>query len=349
MNPFSKYTGFRLNGKFYSKSELEASEISDLEKNYLKDILSFAASLLSNSSDLVFQTSGSTGKPKELSFSREAIYKSATITNQLFHLRKGTKALLSLPVDYVAGKMMIARAVAGEFELIAVEPSSKPLKADLDFQFAPFTPHQFENILDKQIDLLPKHAIILLGGSSVSDVLRRKINQIPNPVYLGFGMTETLTHFAVANLKSTAQTFELLPDSEIRVDEQGTLSIRREGITNSWLETTDVVELVSNGFIWKGRKDHVINSGGIKLHPEEIEKELFPYIESPFFVHGIKDDVLGEKAVLFVEGNQSPDLSKAVISNKFFRPKEIVILKAFLRTNSGKIRRQATVASWLDA
>lgn len=349
MNSFSKYPGIRINGKFYSKSELEMHQNSSWETLFVNDILSFANSLFSNSSELVFRTSGSTGKPKELSFSKEAIHRSAANTNAFFHLDKGIKALLALPIDYVAGKMMIARAIVGEYELIAVEPSAKPLEPDLDFQFAPFTPHQFENILDNQIDLLPKESIILLGGSSVSEQLRQKTNQIQNAVYLGFGMTETLTHFAVANLNSTSNSFELLPDAEIRVDEQGTLSIRRRGITDSWLETTDIVERMGNGFIWKGRKDNVINSGGVKLHPEEIEQELERHINSAFFVYGIKDDILGEKAILFIEGDHAPDLSHVNFSNRYLKPKEVVRLKTFLRTGSGKIQRKSTVESWLQA
>jgi O-succinylbenzoic acid--CoA ligase len=349
MNPFSTYPGIRVNGKFYSKSELERRENYDQEAPFVKDILSFSNDLFSDSMELPFQTSGSTGKPKELSFSKEAIHKSANSTNEYFGLKKGIKAFLSLPVDYVAGKMMIARAIAGEYELIAVEPSSKPLQANLAFQFAPFTPHQFESVLSEQIDLLPKDSIILLGGSYVSESLRKKISQISNPVYLGFGMTETLTHFAVANLKSPSETFELMPDAEIQVDDQGTLSIRRQGITDSWLETTDIVEPFGNGFIWKGRKDNVINSGGVKLHPEEIEQEFARHLNSPFFVYGVKDDVLGEKVVLFIEGDNSPDLKEMRFSNKFFKPKDIVLLHAFLRTESGKIRRQATVKSWLEA
>lgn len=349
MNPFSKYKGILLNGQFFTKEELEPGEKVYGRDSFTNDILSFAGALFSSSSDLIFHTSGSTGKPKELSFSREAIYKSANSTNQFFSLKKGNKALLSLPIEYVAGKIMIARAIAGEYELLSISPSAKPLKEDLRFDFAPFTPHQFENILARQISLLPPHSIILLGGSSVSRSLIKKIKRLPNPVYLGFGMTETLTHFAVANLKSDHRIFELLPGTETRIDREGILSIFREGITDSWIETTDVVESVGDGFVWKGRKDNVINSGGVKLHPEDIEQELSPHIESPYFVYGIQDDVLGEKVVLFIEGKKQPDLTGVRFKNKYSRPKEVILLEEFLRTESGKIRRQATAHSRSDA
>ena len=348
MNPFSKYPGIHINGRFYSQSDLKAIENPAEKQSFLNDILSFASSLLSDSSHMVFRTSGSTGKPKEISFSKEAIHKSAKSTNEYFHLKKGKKAFLSLPLEYVAGKMMVARAIAGEYELVAVEPSLYPIESKSYFHFAPFTPHQFENILDEQLDLLPEDSTILLGGSSVSESLKQKIRQIPNSVYLGFGMTETLTHFALANLKSPSQTFELMPGAEIKINEHSTLSIRRFGINDSWLETTDVVEPVRKGFIWKGRKDNVINSGGVKLHPEEIEHDLAKYINYPFFVYGIEDDALGEKLVLFVEGEHNPNLSDANFSNKFSKPKQIVLLEAFKRTESGKIRRQATVQTWLQ-
>lgn len=348
MNPFDRYCGLVINGKFYQKNELGRLAQDDKEEAFTREVLSFADQLFKNTEEVTFQTSGSTGKPKAISFSKSAILKSADDTNQFFSLHKSHKALLSLPVAYVAGKMMIARAIAGEYELMCTPPSGAPLNSNIDFDFAPFTPYQFEQIIDNQKDLLPDKAIILLGGSSVSSSLHKKIREVPNAVYLGFGMTETLTHFAVGDLKSENFFFKNLPDTEIKIDDGGELSVFRNGITSKWIKTTDIVKPISGGFIWKGRKDHIINSGGVKLHPEEIEKELAPYFSRPYFIYGLDDEKLGEKAVLFIEGTEETDLSSVQFAKKYSKPRDVIKMEKFLRTQSGKIKRKATVDRWLN-
>jgi len=349
MNPFNQFNGLLLNGSYYQKNELERSIQDGKLGLFEKEILAFAHQLFQKGEELTFQTSGSTGHPKNISFSKSSILKSASDTNQFFGLRKGRTALLSLPVEYVAGKMMIARAITGEYELICTSPSSAPLEASMNFNFAPFTPYQLETIIENQLNLLPENAVILLGGSTVSISLKNKIGNLPNEVYLGFGMTETLTHFALGNLKAENFFFQKLPGTEIQIDRDGVLSVFRKGVTSNWIKTTDIVEPVEEGFIWKGRKNNVINSGGVKLHPEEIENELAPHLNIPYFVAGQPDDKLGEKAVLFIECENTPDLSKFSFKNKYSKPKRIVAMKKFLRTSAGKIKRKATVDYWLSS
>lgn len=55
-------------------------------------------------------------------------------------------------------------------------------------------------------------------------------------------------------------------------------------------------------FVWLGRYDNVINSGGIKIMPEQVESKLSTLIPRRYFVNGEQDDNLGEKVVLYVEG-----------------------------------------------
>jgi len=349
MNPFDKYNGLLLNGAFYAKNELRRFIDEKHLDPFVQEILAFAHQLFSDKKHLTFKTSGSTGKPKHLNFSKNAIYESAQLTNRFFDLKKGKRTLLSLPMNYVAAKMMVARAVVGESELISISPGSKPLQPGIDFHFAPFTPFQFEEIINHQLNILPKGATILLGGGAASDRLRNQIAQLPNKVYLGFGMTETLTHFALADLKSNNSFFKTLPETDLKTDGTGALSVFRRGITDDWVHTNDIVELLPNGFKWKGRKDHVINSGGVKLYPEEIERDLTPHIHSPFFVHGVDDDKLGQKVVLFIEGNAEIDLNEVKFSNKYSKPREIVLMENFLWTDSGKIRRKASVDLWLNS
>jgi O-succinylbenzoic acid--CoA ligase len=97
-----------------------------------------------------------------------------------------------------------------------------------------------------------------------------------------------------------------------------------------------------------GRRDNVINSGGVKIFPEVVERKLASHIGLPFFVYGIPDKVLGEKLVLVVEGEerQLPEFKLNQISlkglDKFEVPKEIRYVSEILR-NNGKYLREKTM------
>ena len=113
------------------------------------------------------------------------------------------------------------------------------------------------------------------------------------------------------------------------------------------LVTTDCVDLMSpTEFVWKGRSDYVINSGGIKLHPELIEKALSAVISVPFFVFGQPDKQLGQSLSIVFEG-QMPNKVTEIISKldtlrRYEKPKDYFVLSQFVRTN-GKILRNLTL------
>jgi O-succinylbenzoic acid--CoA ligase len=107
------------------------------------------------------------------------------------------------------------------------------------------------------------------------------------------------------------------------------------------------VELVNDHqFILLGRIDNVVNSGGIKLIPEQIEEKLSQRIHSRFFVGGIADAVLGEKLVLVIEGEKQP-LDEHIYTSleKFQKPKEVFYIDKFIETENGKIKRKEMLES----
>ena len=73
-------------------------------------------------------TSGSTGKPKTVEAAKQHLANSARATISFFDLQPGDKILLCLPINFVAGKMMVVRAVVGKLELYVTNPESNPLK-----------------------------------------------------------------------------------------------------------------------------------------------------------------------------------------------------------------------------
>ena len=170
-----------------------------------------------------------------------------------------------------------------------------------------------------------------------------------NRVYETYGMTETLSHIALKNIYPFEDDyFNLLPNVEIRTDDRGCLQIYAPKITDGWINTNDVVELSGDKkFRFLGRADHVINSGGAKIHPEEIEKILRKYVDHELVVIGMKDEILGERLTLVIEGDDKLQIRECVEGARFdksyHKPKEIVFVNQIPRTPNGKIARIDTL------
>lgn len=359
MNPFENVDGLRLDGRYYSRAKLTSSATAvggeEASDRFQRDILDFAARLVSAEPEVKVSTSGSTGTPKVISFPKSAVWKSAEATHAFFGLTAESRALLALPMTYIAGKMMVARALAGGYELISVAPCTNPL-AEIGegtrVDFAPFTPHQATVMARENPQTLVAIGTVLLGGGPVSSTLRQKLRAIGCRAFIGFGMAETLTHFAVASIGEEGEpVYRTLAGVSLSVDDRNRLVVERPGILNEPLHTGDVVELVKGGFRWLGRADNMINSGGVNVFPEAVEKKLAPWIDRPFFVAGVPHDTLGEQVTLFVEGEAStepPDIAAAGLS-RFETPRRTVFVERFLYTESGKVRRGAVVERWLGA
>ncbi|GGE44691.1 AMP-binding protein [Psychroflexus planctonicus] len=345
---------FKLNGYHYNEEEIypvaysfikEGTEYEELIGNFLLDWFN------DNYEQMKLRTSGSTGEVKELFVSREKMKNSAEATGKRFKLPAKTKALCCIPANYVAGRMMLIRAMVLGWHLDLVEPKANALKeVEKEYDFAALTPHQLSHSLDK-IHLIKK---VIVGGAPISEGLLKKIQDIPTKVFETYGMTETVTHIATRRLNSSTKTklkpLKALKNVSFTVNDQNCLIVTAPKITDEPVVTRDVVELVDDiRFYWKGRLDNVINSGGVKIHPEQVEKKLQLHIEKPFFITGISDESLGEKVVLFVESKDEAD--KSAIQNlvkevetldKFEIPKEIILVDEFEKTRTGKVNRSGT-------
>jgi len=288
------------------------------------------------------KTSGSTGVPKEIKLPKQAMKLSAQMTGKFFGLGNGGSALLCLPVNFIAGKMMIVRAAELKLKLYCIEPTSK---INLDFtdkiDFAPLTPMQVENSFEE----LSKIKVLLIGGAPLTDSLREKLFQIQTKSFESYGMTETITHIGLKEISE--EFFTILEKVKIRQDERKCLVIQTPYFEEE-IVTNDIVEIKNrNQFKWLGRFDNVINSGGIKLFPEQIEKKLKPFIANEFIVTSLPDEKLGEKLILIIEDESSKfEVRSSKFEeklSKFEIPKEIFYLKKFPRTESGKIKRAEAV------
>lgn len=325
-------------------------EINNLhpETDFEKKVFFFLKEWFSESKTVKVQTSGSTGTPKIIAIEKEKMLNSAKMTCDFLDLKKGDTALVCLPVEYISGKMMVMRAITRKLKLIISDPSLKPLEnLNESIEFCAMTPLQVENSLDK-IHFIKN---LIIGGAAVSESLKSKISQTlqhshsPTQIYETYGMSETLSHIA---LKKTYpiqdQYFNVFDDIKISTDERNCLKIYAPQLNSEILQTNDLVEIKNtNQFRFLGRIDNVINSGGAKIFPEQLEALVKKKIANEVVFLGVKDESLGQKLILVVEGFESENL-KSQISNlkfekSFHKPKEIIFVEEIPRTPNGKVNR----------
>ena len=306
----------------------------------------FLKDLLSDSADIKVSTSGSTGTPKIISISKQAMLRSAEATGVFFDLPAKTTALHCLSSDYIASKMMWVRAIHFGWHIVVVDPNSKPLlQTTANFDFAAMVPLQVQN----SVTDLHRIQKLIIGGAAISYSLEQELKNIETTCYQTYGMTETITHIAVKKLADNQkQYYKSLPNVSLSIDKRNCLEINVPLLTDDVVVTNDIVNLISpTEFEWLGRYDNVINSGGIKLFPEQIEVKVVTHIKFPFMVGALPDKQLGEKEVLLIESEKKlSNIENKLLSaslSKYEMPKEVYYLPAFVLTKNNKINRKETL------
>lgn len=316
----------------------------------MREVKSFVEEWYDESDSIALQTSGSTGKPKTILAKKAFLRASAKMTINFFDLKKGDRALLCLNTSSIAGKMMIIRAILSEMELLVTSVNSNPLTELTDtVDFAAMVPLQVQETLHVNPDKLKLIRKLIVGGAPIHPTLWSEIVRSNVNAYQTFGMTETFSHIALRLIDLPEKPFTLL--SEIRINAEPILTIFAPTLGVDELKTNDIIKLVDErNFYWIGRKDFVINSGGIKIHPEQIEQKLGSFIQSPFFSCGLPDEELGEKHILCVEGDLSIKKEDLIaLLNKYEVPKEIYFFRSLHYTHTNKIDRNATLHNLIHA
>ncbi|MFV8365873.1 AMP-binding protein [Flavobacterium sp. XS1P27] len=335
---------FKLNGFHLNRNDLCRVAYSFIKEGeeFEKSVGDFILDWFDNKLYIEMNTSGTTGTPKLIRVDKQAMVNSAIATGDFFDLKPGDKALHCLPTKYIAGKMMFVRGFILGLDVDFVAPSSHPMmQNDAKYDFVAMVPLQAQNSLS-QLKNVKK---MIVGGAKMSNTLEKGLSKLKTKVYETYGMTETITHIAAKKIGEEA--FSILPNIKISQDDRNCLVIDAFKISNDSIVTNDLVELLGeNQFVFLGRIDNVINSGGIKLIPEKIEDKLSDKINSRFFVAGKQDVVLGEKLVIVIEGEQQI-LDNTIFDglDKYEKPKEVFYVSKFSETESGKIKRKEIVES----
>jgi len=325
-----------------------------ISDDYLQSILKFVAEWESYSPIISISTSGSTGSPKTIEFSKKQVEASAKYTGRFFDFKPGDAVLLNLSPEFVAGKLMIVRALLHEMKLIIAPLSSNPLETLQAFpqkiKLAAFVPHQVEAMLANEHSrkLFNELQHVIIGGASVTKKLEDQIaNQQPKS-YATFGMTETLTHLALRPIDAQTPYYTCLPGITVSKDERDCLVVNPNEILAKKLVTNDLIELIdATRFSWKGRLDNVINSGGVKIFPETDEKLIESLFgNTRFYLSAKSHEKYGEEVVLVAEQQHRFEQEQELLSKiaallpKYHAPKSIVYLPKFEETSNGKVKRR---------
>jgi len=308
----------------------------------MASVSKFLEEWLSDKEYVVAHTSGSTGTPKEIRLLKSDMTTSAKATNKFFGINKDSVLALPLSTDYIAGKMMVARAQIAGCRLIEL-PVSNTVNISERIDFIAVVPSQIQSLLDNPHapELIGN---ILIGGAPLPDQLAEQLIKRGFRAWLGYGMTETCSHVAIRKI-GDKEIFRAMPAISFDRDSRNCLVIKSENFSWKKLVTNDVVQLHGNiGFEWLGRYDNVINSGGIKIHPEIHEKDIRKYIPDipPFYLLGEPDEKWGQALVMVVENPPAGlyDRLKALLKDKKTMPKRIIPVAELPKTVQGtKIRR----------
>ena len=283
------------------------------QQEFLQDLEAFLQEWHNDEPTVWVHTSGSTGTPKPMQVEKERMMAGARLTCSFLGLKEGDSALLCMPLQYIAGKMVVVRALVAGLKLIPIAPSGHPLKDMKEAPtFAAMIPMQVHNTLQvpEENAILKEIKHLIIGGGAIDDALAKELESFPNHVWSTYGMTETLSHIALRRVNGDDASHWYTPfeNVHIRLSEEGTLIIHAPNVCAEELTSNDIAEINEEGkFRILGRKDNTINSGGVKIQIEQVEACLKKHLDVPFQITARRDAKFGEIVVLLYNkvGNEA--------------------------------------------
>ena len=316
------------------------------------DIEAFLKEWHNDSPTLLVHTSGSTGQPKPMLVEKRRMEASARITCRFLGLKADDTALLCMSLDYIAGKMMVVRALTCRLKLITVEPSGHPLHnllstINCQLDFAAMVPMQVYNSLQvpEERERLMQIRQLIIGGGAIDEALARELKTFPHAVWSTYGMTETLSHIALRRLNGpdASEWYTPFEGVGLSLDHDGCLVIDAPAVHDGILTTHDIAEIRADGrFKILGRKDNVICSGGVKIQAEEVERLLCVHMHEPYLITKRQDERFGEVVVLLTEGDTA--VAKGICEKvlpKYWQPRVYTHVLQIPHTKTGKPARKA--------
>ncbi|MBB6459996.1 AMP-binding protein [Flammeovirga kamogawensis] len=353
--------------KEFKINDLRNGNFQMYGEEHIDNVLIFCFEWLNGKEEFTMQSSGSTGNPKTIVIKRNQMEASAKATAKVLGLKENDNSLICINTEYIGGRMMLVRALEFNLNTWIISPSSHPLSkvpTTITFDFIAMVPLQVQSSIENELSQLQKVKKIIIGGAPISNFLKEQIILVlkATAVYMTYGMTETVSHIALKKIcENSDNLYHTIDGVSINVDERNCLNIIAPMSDYQKVQTNDVVKLISTtSFEWLGRVDNIINSGGVKIQAEKIESNAIKilsdmgYSSVSIFVGGIPHSLLGEQAILFIEGiSLTTDDQNTLLQNlskkvgKFEVPKQIISIGSFIKTDTMKIKRKETINNYL--
>ena len=308
---------------------------------------------------LVVHTSGTAGMPKLVQFERRAIDAAVAASAFALEATPRDRWICCLPLAHVGGMLVLLRGVLLDAP-VSVHPVFDPrlIGAKENAAFISIVPTMLGRLLDAEIDLTGFRGI-LVGGAHLSPDLRERAARVGAPVVETYGLTESCG--------GVVYNGRALPGVEMRISADGGIELRGPMLMrgyrfddpataaafthDGWLQPGDAGEIDAEGRLHVvGRIDDLINTGGEKVWPHEVEVALREHPKvAEIGVGGRQDPEWGQRVVAFVvpaDPAEPPSLDelRAFAAARIARhkvPRELVLVDELPRTFSGKLRRAA--------
>ncbi|MCT2022583.1 o-succinylbenzoate--CoA ligase [Corynebacterium sanguinis] len=309
---------------------------------------------------LVVSTSGSTGRPKGAQLTSANLVSSADATHQF--LGGEGQWLLAMPASYIAGLQVLVRSLVAGVEPEFVDLSqgfrvaefaarAHALAATGERCYTSLTPMQLSKALStlEGIEALRLFRAVLVGGAATNPTLLRSARDLRVNVVTTYGSSETAG--------GCVYDGRPLPGAKVRIAGSRILlggSTIARGYRNlpgheafaepGWFATSDAGSLVDGLLTVSGRLDNVIDSGGLKLHPEVLENFMLriPGVTAACVV-GVADERLGQRICAAYTG--SAELASLMDAfeelPRWQVPKEVKVVPALPLLGPGKVDRAA--------
>lgn len=360
-----------LEDRIFSFTELLASSPSRLPQR-LAQLLQGPD--LPGRAELLVVTSGSTGEPKQVMLGEASLEAAVWASRGRIPLAPGDLWLACLPLRHIGGIIVFYRcAEAGAAVLWHPGFDAARVLSDMarhGVTHVSLVPAMLARLLEAG----PPPACLkyaLVGGGPLSENLARRAHQAGWPLCPSYGMSEAASQ--VATLVPLSRdwregmvgpplpgiTVAIVDERNRPVAGEGRIRIRGpmvmtgyanpageagHGLDDGWFSSGDLGYLDDAGnLVVVGRCDDMLVSGGVNIHPAEVEKLLLtcPGVDDAA-VTALADDIWGDRLVALLVGEAGAgavqDWCRAHLASHL-RPRQFVPVDQLPRNALGKLER----------
>jgi O-succinylbenzoic acid--CoA ligase len=317
------------------------------------------AGLVPEDTAVVIATSGSTGQPKAVALTAAALTASASASLARIGAGPGERWLCCLPVFHIAGIGVLVRSLITGLDPVVTASVSPEILAASGCAHVSLVPTQLRRLLAAGAGP-GRVRTVLLGGAAAPGDLLAEARRAGWRVVTTYGMSETCGGCVYDGVPLEGVRVRLSePDSVIEIAGpvlfSGYLGPLSPGPAREprdvWFRTSDLGSWAADGrLLVRGRADDLINSGGEKVFPGEIEAALGRCAGvADVVVIGLPDAEWGEAVTAFVvpaDAADPPDLGRLKshvrqVLSAHAAPRRLVVVPEFPLLPSGKPDRVA--------